>query len=163
LCHAWPIELAADVLRYPSIADVAASHTRRSLSRINSAKVNSMNMSVNNAHSTTAVQSQSTPSPERQAFIDLAKSLRTGDLPAARKAYSEVVKNAPKDAGITPGGPFAEVGKSLIKGDLAGAQEAFRTLLRGAVGKGGGVAPQPPAPVASTTGGTAGALLSVVA
>jgi hypothetical protein len=122
-----------------------------------------MSVSVNNSLSTTGLQAPPTPSPERQAFIDLAKSMRTGDLSAARKAYADVVKNAPAGASFTPGSPFAEIGKSLAKGDLASAQEAFRSLLRGAIGKHGGTAPQPPVPGVSSTGGTAGAVLNAVA
>jgi hypothetical protein len=120
-------------------------------------------MSVSNASSVTGLEASSTTSPERQAFSDLAKSIRTGDLSAARKAYADIVRNAPADASFTPGSPFAEIGKSLLNGDVAGAQEAFRTMLRGATGRDGGTAPLPPAPGVSSTGGTAGGVLSLVA
>jgi len=122
-----------------------------------------MSLSVSNSLSTSGLQAQAQPSPERQAFVDLAKSLRTGDLSAARQAYADVIRNAPEGASFKPGSSFAEVGKALLKGDVPAAQEAFQTMLRGASGKGGGTAPQASTAVVSSTGGTAGSLLNAVA
>ena len=122
-----------------------------------------MSLMVTHSLSASALQPQAAKSPERQAFVDLAKSLRAGDLSAARDAYADVIRNAPEGARFKPGSPFAEVGKALLKGDVSAAQEAFQTMLRGAIGKGGGTAPQPSVPVASSTGGTAGGLLNAVA
>jgi hypothetical protein len=109
-------------------------------------------------------------SPERQDFKSLAKALRSGNLADAKTAYANIVKDAPAGATFPSGSPFAEVGKALMSGDVDAAKTAFGSMVKNATGKGGGamlppVISLPPsiAPVASTTGGTAGGTFSEVA
>ena len=52
----------------------------------------------------------------KEAWVDLTVALRNDDLEAAKKSYAAIVKNAPDDATLTRGSPFAQMGKALLKG-----------------------------------------------
>ncbi len=101
----------------------------------------------------------------RQALKDLASSLESGDLDAAREAYVQVLKQAPPGATWNPDSGFAEVGRALKAGNVEAAREAAKSALIERRAAATPVTPGVPEPVAtpSTTGGTAGTLLNVVA
>lgn len=101
----------------------------------------------------------------RQAVKDLAVSLHSGDLETAKKAYVQIVKNAPDGATWNPESAFAELGRALKAGDLAAAKEAAKGAWQDFRPAPPPVTPgvPAPAPAPSTTGGTAGTLLNVVA
>jgi hypothetical protein len=105
----------------------------------------------------------------RQAVKDLATALKAGDLQAAKVAYGQVVRNAPEGATWNPEGAFAQMGRALKAGDMAAAQEvakaAWNDLKQDLKPVTPPATPGVPEPVAapSTTGGTAGTLLNVVA
>lgn len=123
------------------------------------------------------------PTAEGQAFKALAKSLRVGDVDAAKTAYADVIRNAPEGATLERGSPFVEVGKALYQGDVAAAKAAFVDMVkvhRGSLPPVGTPTASPPlasppfaspplsmpailVPAASTTGGIAGATLNEVA
>jgi hypothetical protein len=131
-----------------------------------------MNMSVKNgiANPISAMPVRA-PSAERQDFRALGKALKSGDMSAAKVAYAEVVKDAPEGASVTPGSPFVQLGAALRSGDADAAKAAFSAMIKDARANHGGGALPPPAislpptlaPVASTTGGTAGGTLNEVA
>lgn len=101
----------------------------------------------------------------RQAVKDLAVSLRSGDVDAAKQAYVQLVKSAPDGASWNPESNFAELGRALKAGDLAAAKEAAKGAWQDFRSATPPVTPGVPEPAAapSTTGGTAGTLLNVVA
>ena len=102
----------------------------------------------------------------RQAVKDLTIALKNEDLAAARTAYVQMLRNAPEGATWNASGPVADVGRALVQGDVVAAKEIARTALQG-------LKPERPAnttpgepstpKAVSTTGGTAGTLLNVVA
>lgn len=67
----------------------------------------------------------------RQQFMQLAKSLNSGDLAGAQQAYTSLTQ-AQGSTQIDPNSPFgqalAQIGKSLQSGDLTGAQQALSAL-----------------------------------
>ncbi len=101
----------------------------------------------------------------RQALKDLAASLKSGDLEGARQAYVQVLKQAPEGATWNPDSGFAEVGRALKAGNVEAAREAAKAALIDRRPGASPVTPGVPEPAAapSTTGGTAGTLLNVVA
>ena len=128
-----------------------------------------MSLSVNtSAMQPINAQPTRAPSAEGQAFRSLAKSLRAGDVDAAKTAYADVIRNAPEGATLERGSPFVQIGKALHQGDIDGAKVAFADMLRAAKGQLPPVASPivPPAILvvnASTTGGIAGGTLNEVA
>jgi hypothetical protein len=111
-------------------------------------------------------------SPMREAVKDLSQALKGSDLAGARQAYVAVVKAAPDGATWKPDGAFAQMGHALVQGDLPAAQEIAQAAMKDLRDR-LGVRPPPvepvPAPpveasaVPSSTGGTAGATLNIVA
>jgi hypothetical protein len=103
----------------------------------------------------------------RQAVKALAQALKAEDLPAAKEAYVQIVKNAPAGATWKPDSAFAAVGRALRDGDVVAAREAAKAGLQGLRPPGPPSIPGDPEPsptkVPSTTGGTSGTLLNVVA
>jgi len=101
----------------------------------------------------------------REAFADLAQSLKSGDLDSAKQAYATLIRGAPESATWNPNAPFAEIGRALVSGDIAAARTAFVDMVKGRVNHHDGTAPVPPvvAPAPSSTGGTAGGVLNVTA
>lgn len=93
------------------------------------------------------------PSPQREAWNDLRRALRTDDLDAARQAYVSVIKSAPDGATFPRGSAFADLGKALTRGDVGTAKEAFKAVVRdhftGAPPVPG---PLPPVPAAAAGG-----------
>ena len=99
---------------------------------------------------------------ERGAMRDLAKALRTDDLEAARRAYAEVIRNAPSAMQFPRASPFADLGRALAQGDLKAAQDAFRAMGRGRLDGGAGV-PLPPSPLPPQPLDAMGTLVDLVA
>lgn len=104
----------------------------------------------------------------RQAVKDLATSLKSGDLDGARQAYVQVIRNAPEGATWKPDSAFAELGRALKAGDVEAAREVAKQALGALADRRPTVTPPAPGPAEpmaapSTTGGTAGTLLNVVA
>lgn len=114
----------------------------------------------------TARTNLAVPAPVREDVKALGKALRGDDLPAARAAYVDLVKQAPEGAQFQPGSPFAELGKALVQGDMDTAKAAFAAALRGAAGQSPPIKVEPAislAPTVSSTGGSAGGTLNAVA
>ncbi|MEO8125179.1 MAG: hypothetical protein ABI633_14120 [Burkholderiales bacterium] len=125
-----------------------------------------MSLSVNlSATRPITSQPMRTPTAEGQAFGALAKSLRAGDVDAAKTAYAAVIKNAPEGATLERGSPFAQIGKALHQGDVDAAKVAFADMVQGARGQIPPVVTLPPMPLPATssTGGIAGGTLNEVA
>ena len=117
--------------------------------------------------STAAVRAPVTP--EKQAFVDLTKSLRSGDLDQARESFANMVRNAPAGTTWPKGSPFAALGKALVQGDMDAARTAFASMVKGKI-ETPPVVKEPSsldsvsaAAVPSSTGGDSGSLLNVVA
>jgi hypothetical protein len=91
-----------------------------------------MSLSATGVRAAASLQPTPAPasSPQREAWNDLRRALRTDDLPAARQAYVSVVKNAPDGATFPRGSAFADLGKSLARGDVGAAKEAFKAVVR---------------------------------
>ena len=78
-----------------------------------------MSLSVNtSAMQPINAQPMRAPSAEGLAFRSLAKSLRAGDVDAAKTAYADVIRNAPEGATLERGSPFVQIGKALHQGDI---------------------------------------------
>ena len=128
-----------------------------------------MGMSINSSLSSASAAASSGvvsgPPSRREAFAQLAQSLKAGDLDSAKQAYATLIRAAPEGATWNPDAPYAELGRALAGGDVAAAKTAFVDMLKAQVNRHDGIAPTPPvvAPTASSTGGTAGGLLSVSA
>ena len=106
-----------------------------------------------------------TPLPMRQ----LTQALRNDDLEGARKAWVEVVRNAPDGATMPKDGAFAEVGRALLAGDMAEAKHVATEFLRERIH---GVRPPgqpvtPPVtdrgPTPAAAGGMAGGTIDLIA
>ena len=100
------------------------------------------------AHLGAASRSPVPLSPERQAFRDLGKSLKAGDLDGAKQAYASMVKNAPDGATWKSDSAFAQLGKALNSGDVSAAQDAFKSMVKGHVN---GPVSQPVVPPSTST------------
>ncbi|HUG24127.1 hypothetical protein [Piscinibacter sp.] len=128
-----------------------------------------MGMTINNSLSSASAATSSGgvggPPPRREAFAQLAQSLKAGDLDGAKQAYATLVRAAPEGATWNPDAPYAELGRALVGGDVAAAKTAFADMMKAQVNRHDGITPTPPvvAPTASSSGGTAGGLLNVTA
>jgi len=124
-----------------------------------------INSSLSSASAAASSGGVSGPPPRREAFAQLAQSLKAGDLDGAKQAYASLVRGAPDGATWNPNAPYAELGRALASGDVDAAKTAFVDMMKAQVNRHDGIAPTPPvvAPTASSTGGTAGGLLNVTA
>lgn len=113
-----------------------------------------MSISISRSASPVHLGAASRPplSPERQAFRDLAKSLKAGDIDGARQAYESMMKNAADGVKWNSDSAFADLGKALKAGDMSAAREAFTSMVKGRTG-GPVVLPTPPVASLSTPGG----------
>ena len=101
----------------------------------------------------------------KSQFDQLGKALDSGDLAAAKQAYSAIQQNAPQGQGDQ--GPMAEMkskmdqlGQALDSGDLAAAKKAYSTIQQSAPKGGpkgappaGGGAPPSSGATSSASGG----------
>lgn len=74
---------------------------------------------------------QADPNNFRQQLAQLLNSIKSGDLPDAQEAYSELSQN-PATSRIDPNSPLGQalgqIGQSLQANDLNGAQQALASL-----------------------------------
>jgi len=112
---------------------------------------------------------------KRHPVKALAESLKADDLAGAKRAYVQIIRQAPPDAAWNPDSPLAAIGRALRDGDLPAASKAAQAAwveLRAAHGPAQPVTPDPwpttpssPAPVTerTNTDGAVGTRLNVVA
>jgi hypothetical protein len=124
-----------------------------------------MNMSISRTGSMAALSASSTPvMPERAAFHQLAKSLRSGDLDAAKQAYASVIKNAPEGATWNGNSQFAQIGRDLIAGDVGAAQSSFRSMVKSNLTPATDTPPTDGTPISTVpAGGVSGTSVDLVA
>lgn len=67
----------------------------------------------------------------RQSFDTLAKALQSGDLNAAKQAYSSLASSFPQGVANNPNSPLAKLGQALQTGDLSAVQTAFAAMRGG--------------------------------
>ncbi len=86
---------------------------------------------------------QSQMAQMKSQFDQLGKALDSGDLTAAKKAFSAIQKNAPQGTSQGDQGPMAQMksnidqlGQALDSGDLAAAKKAYSAIQQ-SVPKGG--------------------------
>jgi soluble cytochrome b562 len=82
---------------------------------------------------------QSQMAQMKSQFDQLSKALDSGDLTAAKKAYSAIQQNAPQNAPQGDQGPMAQMkskfdqlGQALDSGDLTAAKKAYSDLQQSA-------------------------------
>jgi len=66
---------------------------------------------------------------QRQNFNQLAQALQSGNLDAAKQAYSSITANS--NMASDPNSPMAKLGQALQTGDVNAAQQAFSSLRSG--------------------------------
>ena len=86
-----------------------------------------MGMSVGGASS--AVSGAGMYQQQRQNFNQLSQSLQSGDLSAAKQAFSAL--SAKSSNATDPNSPLGKLGAALQTGDLKAAQDAFAALKSG--------------------------------
>ena len=101
--------------------------------------MSSLSISANSGSMPPISQSQMTQM--KSLFDQLGKALDSGDLTAAKKAFSAIQQNAPQ--GASNQGPMAQIqskfdqlGQALDSGDLAAAKKAYSAIQQ-SVPKGG--------------------------
>ncbi len=134
-------------------------------------------MAVSSISSLYAGNAQATnPQNPRQLFVQLIKSIQSGDLAGAQKAYASLTQ-AQSDTASDPNDPFSQamqqIGASLQSENIGGAQQALSTLQHELEGKhqahhhhhhSGGSLPPAPTTVAPADGTDPnGTLVDVVA
>ena len=123
-----------------------------------------MSMSISGASSASfiATPSGATQSPERQAFGQLTKALKAGDLDGAKTAFKSMVKNAPAGATWNPDSAFAQLGKAIQSGDVDAAKSAYASMLKSR-GERPPVETAKPIAVDTASSGGAGSLVNLTA
>ncbi len=91
-----------------------------------------MSMQITNSpiHNTVAPVMTPRAQDRREALSQMSQAMQSGDLGGARAAYASLVRNAPPDATLQPGSPFAQLGKALIGGDMSAAQSAWSSMVQ---------------------------------
>lgn len=122
----------------------------------------SMSISSTSSTSFIAAPSGATKSPERQAFGQLTKALKAGDLEGAKTAYKSMVANAPAGASWNPDSAFAQLGKAIQSGDVNAAKSAYVSMVKS---RGEHPPVETVKPIAVNTGssGGAGSLVNLTA
>jgi hypothetical protein len=112
---------------------------------------------------TLAMRKPRTRKTPRQLFVQLIKSIQSGDLAGAQKAYASLTQ-AQSDTASDPNDPFSQamqqIGASLQSENIGGAQQALSTLQHELEGKhqahhhhrSGGSLPPAPTTVAPADG-----------
>jgi hypothetical protein len=87
--------------------------------------------SVSGVNNTSQVTANTRMDQFKQTFDSLGSALKSGDLEAAKKAYTELQKNAPSQKGNSSNPMAADMetlGKALESGDVKAAQDAYSTI-----------------------------------
>lgn len=123
-----------------------------------------MGMPISNTNSPT--HTPGSAPPRRDAFVQLAQSLRSGDVDSAKQAYASLIRSAPEGATWDRDSAYAQLGRALHAGDAEGARQIFTDMLKSRWNRhdDGVTTPVvPPSPTVSSSGGSAGAVLNVTA
>ncbi|MGZ4957370.1 MAG: hypothetical protein ACXV8Q_19905 [Methylobacter sp.] len=88
-----------------------------------------MGMSIGGSSSSMQVSGAGMYQQQRQNFNQLAQSLQSGDLSAAKDAFSTLAAKSPNAS--DPNSPLGKLGAALQSGDVKAAQQAFSTLRSG--------------------------------
>ncbi|MGZ4995122.1 MAG: hypothetical protein ACXV79_13275 [Methylobacter sp.] len=67
---------------------------------------------------------------QRQGFNQLSQALQSGNLDAAKQAYSALSSKS-STAAADPNSPLGKLGQALQSGDVGAAQQAFAALRSG--------------------------------
>ncbi|WP_334168710.1 hypothetical protein [Methylobacter sp.] len=67
---------------------------------------------------------------QRQDFNQLSQALKSGNLDAAKQAFSSLSAKSPT-AAADPNSPLGKLGQALQSGDIGAAQQAFSSLRSG--------------------------------
>ncbi|MES1195819.1 MAG: hypothetical protein ABUL58_02630, partial [Steroidobacter sp.] len=125
-------------------------------------------MSLQIASNTSAIAqtpSASAWQQRRQDFTQLAQALQSGDLDAAKKAYTTLTTDFPNITS-NQNSPLSKVGQALQSGDVATAQKAFASIHGGHHHHHSQSSTQDPATttsaVSTTTSGAVGSLINSV-
>jgi TolA-binding protein len=91
-----------------------------------------MSMSISSASGASSIAAPrgATQSPERQAFGQLTKAIKAGDLEGAKTAFESMVKNAPDGASWNPDSAFAQLGKAIQSGNVDAAKSAYMSMVK---------------------------------
>lgn len=110
---------------------------------------------------------------QRHPVKALAESLQADDLSGAKRAYAQIIRQAPPGATWNPDGGMAHIGRALREGDVEAARKAAQVAweeLKATHGPGSPTTPVPrtPTPAESkdpptNTDGMVGTRLNVVA
>ena len=107
---------------------------------------------------------QSQMAQMKSQFEQLGKALDSGDLTAAKKAFSAIQQNAPQGASQGDQGPMAkmksqfdQLGQALDSGDLAAAKKAYSAIQQSAPKGGPKGAPSAAGAAPPSAGGTGSA------
>lgn len=90
-----------------------------------------MGMSIGSGASSSAanVAGASKWQNQRQNFNQLAQALQSGNLDAAKQAFSSLSSNS--KTASDPNSPIAKLGQAIQTGDVNAAQQAFASLRAG--------------------------------
>jgi len=104
----------------------------------------------------------------KQSFDALSQALQSGDLNAAKEAFSTLSSSSPPGTSKDPNSPLAKIAQALQTGDLSAAQSALSSIRghRHHGGGGGGNGGQPPSISTSSplaTSGSIGRVINVTA
>jgi outer membrane protein assembly factor BamD (BamD/ComL family) len=98
---------------------------------------------------------------QRQNFNQLAQSLKSGNLDAAKQAFSALSSNSTNVS--NPNSPLAKLGAALQTGDMNAAQQAFAALRTGHHHHGDNSQAQSTPAMPLATSGSVGTQLNTVA
>ncbi len=87
-----------------------------------------MGMSISSASS--GVSGAGMWQQQRQGFNQLSQALQSGNLDAAKQAFSALSAKSPT-AAADPNSPLGKLGQALQSGDVGAAQQAFAALRSG--------------------------------
>jgi hypothetical protein len=120
------------------------------------------NLSISASSGSMPPINQSQMAQMKSQFDQLGKALDSGDLTAAKKAFSAIQKNAPQGAPQGDQGPMAQMkstfdqlGQALDSGDLAAAKKAYSAIQQSAPKGGPKGAPPSAEGTKSASGGDA--------
>ena len=84
--------------------------------------------SVASSNATQQLQGAGAWQQRRQSFDALSKALQSGDLTAAKQAFSSLASSFPQGVANNPNSPLAKLGQALQTGNLSAVQSAFSAM-----------------------------------